>query len=242
MTRIALMALLAFILTTENDPRLTVHTIVREDIFAGYMVKDMVRLAKGETMLEQLDKERPDQRQHVRAWQGGAVTFRAVLAYEMGDRAEGDRLYSIAQSRLDEALKLGPNDGGVWAVIATVNGLFADRLPVEKRGAAWNTAYDSYRKLGAQQMATVDKLPSHFKGELLAGLVMSAQRTGHQEEFTISLDKMIELTENTPYSRTAQTWKENPETVAHSTLLCKSCHESGRLEARKTTLHKAPQR
>lgn len=143
------MALLAFILSTENDPRLTVHTIVREDIFAGYMVKDMVRLAKGEAMLEQLDKERPDQRQHVRAWQGGAVTFRAVLAYERGERAEGDRLYSIAESR---------------------------------------------------------------------------------------------FTENTPYSRTATTWKENPETVAHSTLLCKSCHESGRLEARKTTLPKAPQR
>ena len=241
MTRIALLALLTLIPTTENDPRLTVHTIVREDIFAGYMVKDMVRLAKGEAMLEQLDKERPDQRQHVRAWQGGAVTFRAVLAYERGDRAEGDRLYSIAQSRFDEAMKLGPNDGGVWAVIATVNGLFADRLPVAKRGAAWNTAYDAYRKLRPQQMATVDTLPSHFKGELLAGLVMSAQRTGHQEEFTRSLDKMIELTENTPYNRTARTWKENPETVAHSTLLCKSCHESGRLEARKTTLRKAPQ-
>jgi len=194
MTRIALLALLAFILTTENDPRLTVHTIVREDIFAGYMVKDMFRLAKGEAMLEQLDKERPDQRQHVRAWQGGAVTFRSVLAYESGDSA-----------------------------------------------AAWNRAYDFYRKLGAQQMATVEKLPSHFKGELLAGLVMSAQRTGHQEEFTVFLDKMIELTEDTPYNRTAKTWKENPETVAQSTLLCKSCHESGRLEARKTTLLKAPQ-
>ena len=91
-------------------------------------------------------------------------------------------------------------------------------------------------------MATVDKLPSHFKGELLAGRVMSAQRTGHQEEFTISLDKMIELTENTPYSRTAKSWKENPETVARSTLLCKNCHESGRLEARRKTLSSPPQR
>ena len=242
MTRIALLALLAFIPATENDPRLTVHTIVREDIFAGYMVKDMVRLARGEAMLEQLDKERPEQRQHVRAWQGGAATFRAVLAYERGDRAEGGRLYSAGQSRFDEALKLGPNDGGVWAVIATVNGLFADRLPVEARVAAWNTAYDFYRKLGAQQMATMDKLPSHFKGELLAGLVMSAQRTGHQEEFTVALDRMIELTENTPYSRTARTWKENPDTVAHSSLLCKNCHESGRLEARKKTLPNPPQR
>ena len=230
------MALLAFILSAENDPRLTVHTIVRENIFAGYMVKDMIRLAKGEAMLEQLDKERPDQRQHVRAWQGGAATFRAVLAYENGDRATGDRLYSIAQSRFDEALKLGPNDGGVWAVIATVNGLFADRLPVDKRGAAWSTAYDAYRRIAPQLMATVDTLPSHFKGELLAGLVMSAQRTGHREEFTMSLDKMIQVTENTPYSRSARTWKENPETVAHSTLLCKSCHEPGRLEARKAAL------
>jgi hypothetical protein len=51
---------------------------------------------------------------------------------------------------------------------------------------------------GHSRWPPVNTLPSHFKGELLAGLVMSAQRTGHQEEFTMSLDKMIELTENTP--------------------------------------------
>lgn len=242
MTRIALAAVLALLLPADTNPRLTVHTIVRENIFAGYMANDMVRLAQGEAMLDQLDTERSDQRQHVRAWQGGATTFRAVLAYERNDRAEGDRLYAIAQSRFDEALKLGPNDGGVWAVVATVNGLFADRLPVEKRGAAWNRAYAGYRKIGAQQIATVDALPSHLKGELLAGLVMSAQRTGHQEEFGTLLNKMIEVTENTSYGRTARTWKDNPGIAARSTLLCQSCHESGRLKALEATLLTAPQR
>lgn len=236
MKRLALPAVLALTLFAETDTRITVHTLVREDVFAGFLGNDMSRFAKGEAMLEQLDKERPSQRQLIRAWQGSTAFFRAVLAYEAGDAAEGDRLYAIAQSRYEEAATLGPKDGGVWAVVGATNALFADRLPAEKRTASWAMSYDIYQKLAAGQMAFVDKLPVHIRGELLAGVTMSAQRTGHQEEYVKSLDKMIEVMAGTPYASTAKAWKERPETVAKSSLMCKNCHDAGRLEARKASL------
>lgn len=236
MKRFALLAPLAFFLMAESDRRLTVHTLVREDIFAGFLVNDMTRFAQGEAALEQLDKERPNQRQHVRVWQGAAALYRSVLAYEAGNAAEGDKLYATAQSDYDEAVKLGPNDPGVWAVNGASRALFADRLPADKRSECWAKSYEFYQKMAAQQIAFADKLPVHIQGELLAGVAMSAQRTGHQADYEKSLDKMIELMANTPYGRTAQSWKDRPELVSKSTLLCKNCHDAGRLEPTKARL------
>ena len=44
------------------DTRLTVHTLVREDIFAGWRTNTLDRLSKAEQNIEILLKERPDQR------------------------------------------------------------------------------------------------------------------------------------------------------------------------------------
>jgi hypothetical protein len=236
MKRFALLAPLALFLMAESDPRLTVHTLVREDIFAGFLAHDMTRFERGEATLGQLDKERPDQRDLVRVWQGAAALYRSVLAYEAGNAPEGDRLYQMSESRYDEAVKLGPNNPGVWAVDGASRGLFADRLPADKRAAAWAKSYEFYQRMAAQQMAFADKMPAHIRGELLAGVAMSAQRTGHQEEYEKSLDKMIELMANTPYGRTAQTWKDRPELASKSSLMCKNCHDAGRLEPTKARL------
>lgn len=239
MKQLSLAALVAFValaLFAQSDARLTVHTLVREDIFAGFMANDMARFAKGEALLLQLEKERPADLGTIRAWQGDIAMFRAVLAYEAGKTAEGDKLYTLAAQLHDEAVKLAPADGGVWAVTGAGAALFADRLPAAQRAKAWARAYELYQKIAAQQMQFVAQLPPHLQGELLAGVVMSAQRTGHQEEFTAALDKMIQVTAKTPYGRSAIAWKERPEIVAKTSLMCKNCHDDGRLEARKTAL------
>jgi hypothetical protein len=80
--------------------------------------------------------------------------------------------------------------------------------------------------------ASVDKLPVHIRGELLAGLAQSAQRTGRADESEQFLDKMLELLKDTPYERAAQRWKDDPESAATSSIACKSCHSAGRLTAR----------
>jgi hypothetical protein len=234
--RLALPLVSAVALYAQIDPRIGVSPLVREDLFAGILANDMTRFARAEATLEQLDQERPDKRSTIRAWQGAAAFYRAILAYESGDAQAGSRFYAQAQTRLDEASKLGPNDLSSLSLGGFANALFADRLPADNRAASWAKAYDYYQKLSALQMPGLGKLPLHDKGELLAGLTMSAQRTGRQVEYVKFLDQMIEVMANTPYARTARTWKERPETAVKTSLLCKTCHEPGRLEARKAAL------
>ncbi|HET9532376.1 MAG TPA: hypothetical protein VFQ92_18610, partial [Blastocatellia bacterium] len=221
-----------------SDTRLTVHTLVREDIFAGFLVDDMDRFSRGEKSIEVLLEKRPSDKPDLLAWKAGATLYRAVRAHEENRKDEFQRNYRLALDLFSQARQLSPQGGGVAAVTGGSFAIFADRLPKEERAAAWSQAYDSYLVLWKQQSPIVDKLPLHIKGELLGGLAQSAQRTGRTEEMTRYLDKMLELLRDTPYEPVAKQWKKNPETAASTGITCLSCHEAGRLSARIAALNK----
>ena len=71
-----------------TDARLTVSTLVREDLFAGFLTGDMTALSRGEANLEKLYTARPNARGETRAWQAGAAMYRAVRAREAGNNAQ----------------------------------------------------------------------------------------------------------------------------------------------------------
>lgn len=220
------------------DTRLTVHSLVREDIFGGFMTNQMNRFEKGEQNIEILLKERPDQRANLLAWKAGATLYRAVVAHEAGKADDFARLFADARAGFAAAAALTSGNDGVMPITGGTLALFADRLPVEHRAAAWSQSYAAYSYLWKGQGAGVEGLPVHLKGELLAGLTQSAQRTGRTEEAARYLDKMLELLPNTPYEATARQWKADPSSAASSNLTCKNCHNSGRLAARVAALQK----
>ena len=215
-----------------TDSRLSVHTLLREDIFAGFLADDMDRFARGEKNIELLLEKRPSEKASLLAWKGGATLYRAVRAYEGKRNDEFQRYYQQALDFFSQARQLGPEDGGVVAVSGGSYALFADRLPQQYRSAAWSQAYDSYQALWKQQAPIVEKLPLHIKGELMGGLVQSAQRTGHTEEMTQYLDKLLAVLRDTPYESVAKKWKDNPKSAAGTSMTCLTCHEGGRLAAR----------
>jgi hypothetical protein len=212
-----------------NDVRLPVSTLVREDLFAGFMYRDMTRFARGEKNLATLLQTRPDSRPDILAWQGGSQVFKAVVAREAGNTAEYKRLHKQGFDTLAEAKKAGPAAPTVYAVTGGVMMLYADKLAPEDRAAAWDEGYKAYQFLWTAQGPIADKLPVHIRGELIAGVAQSAQRTGHGPEMTEALDRMLVLTQGTPYEATALAWKADPKSAAGSSLGCKSCHDMGRL-------------
>lgn len=220
-----------------SDTRLSIHTLVREDIFAGFLTDDMDRLARGEKNIQALLEKRPAAKAELLAWQGGATLYRAVRAHENKSGDEFQRNYKQALGIFSQAQQLGPGNGGVAAVVGGSYVLFADRLPKEHRAAAWSQAYDSYQLLWKQQGAAVDKLPVHLRGELLGGLAQSAERTGRTDELSQYLDKILASLSKTPYEPIARKWKENPKAAANSSITCMTCHDSGRLSARLTALN-----
>lgn len=221
-----------------SDTRLTVHTLLREDVFAGYMENDMTRLARAEQNLERLMKERPGERANLMAWKGGIALHRAVRAQETGKPDDFARDFKAARDAFAEAAKGTAGNDGVVATIAGSYALFSDRLPEEHRAAGWAQAYDAYSTLWKQQGEGIDKLPLHFKGELLAGMAQSAQRTGRSEEAARFLDTLLTTLPDTPYEKVARIWKNDPSWVPNTNLTCKNCHDRGRLSARLAALNK----
>ncbi len=218
-----------------HETRLTVHTILREDIFAAWLENDLQRLARAERNIQIVLKERPDQIADVLAWKAGADYYRAVLAHEAGRSDDFQRYFQQARDGFAQAGSLKrPNTVGVPAITGGTLAVLADRLPAEHRAAAWVDAYTAYSDLWRQQSATIDKLPSHLQGELLAGMAQTASRTGRVEEATRFADHMIASLPGTPYESAATAWKKNAST---SNLTCKSCHAPGRLQDRLTALN-----
>ncbi len=220
-----------------SDTRLTVHTLLREDLFAGFLTDDLERLARGEKNLETLLEKRPAAKSSLLAWKASIATYRAVRAHETKRDDEFQRKHREALDLFSQARELGSNDPGVAAITGGAYTIFADRLPKEYRGAAWSQAYDAYQELWKQQGAVVDKLPLHIRGELLGGLAVSAMRTGRDEEAMRHLDKILAVLANTPYEPVAKKWKENPKAAADTSITCMTCHEQGRLAARLNAIN-----
>jgi hypothetical protein len=221
-----------------SDTRLTVHTLVREDIFAGFMANDMVRFARGERNIEQLLKDRPGERGNLLAWRGSALLHRAALAHEAGNSGEFLKYLEAARAAFAEAKQQTSGNDGAAAIKGGSYAVFADRFPEPHRATAWADAYAEYTVLWQQQGSIIDKLPVHHRGEVLGGLVQSAQRTGRTEEMTQHLDRMITLLQGTPYEATAKEWKANPASAATTRVTCKACHNPGRLSPTLASLQK----
>jgi hypothetical protein len=224
--------------TLLSDTRLTVHTLLREDIFLGFMKNDAAGVTRAEANIEKLLQARPDQRANLLAWRSGAAMFRAVSAHEAGNAADFKRYFALAQQGFAEAAALAAGNDGVHAITGGTHAVYADRLPAEQRAAAWQKAWDNYSILWKQQGAGIADMPVHFKGEVLAGLTQSAQRTGHTAEAAEFLDKMLVHLANTPYEPMAKKWKEDPSSAATTNLTCKNCHNPGRLAAKVKALEK----
>jgi len=218
------------------DSRLSVDTLVREDIFAGVRDDDLDRLARGEKNIELLLAQRPADKPSLLTWKAGALLYRGVRAREAGRTEEFQEKYRQALDLLAQARKLGPNDLGVAAGTAGLYALMADRLPEELRGPAWAAAYDSYQALWKKQARAVEQLPLHLRGELLGGLAQSAQRTGRTKELAEYLDKILAVAPDSAYARVAKRWKEDPKAAADTSLTCLTCHAPGRLAARRAAL------
>ena len=214
------------------DPRLSVHTLVREDIFAGFLQNDLIRLARAEKNIELLLASRPADRASLIAWQGATALTRAVLAHEAKQTDQFRQHYARARERFAEAAGLAPDLVGVFAITGGSMASLADRLPPAERAAGWDQAYNAYQQLWRLQSTIVDKLPLHMKGEVLAGLAQSAQRTGRDAEVNAQIERILTGLPDTAYARRAQQWKDDPASRAQAKITCQSCHAPGSLVAR----------
>ncbi len=212
-----------------DDTRLSVHALVREDLFAGPLYGDMAKFARGKDSVEKLLAKRPEQRAPLIAWRGFAAMAEAVQALEKGRGADYARLHKAAVADLAQARALNPTDGGVNGIAAGTAMILADKLAPADRAPVWEIAYHANQAMWEAQKAGLERFPVHFRGEVMAGLVQSAQRTGRQAEADQHLERMLTMVKGTPYEATALQWKADPKVMAGTSLGCRGCHDPGRL-------------
>jgi len=225
--------------TSSFDPRLTVNTLVREDAFAGMMANDMERFERGAKNIDLLLSKRPEARADLLAWKGLIIMNRAVFAREKNQAAEYASNYREALATFAEAARLDPAGLGVNAIRGGTGAVLGERLAPEHRAENWAAYYEAYQVIWKAQSASLERLPVHIKGELLAGLAETAQRTGHAEESRHYVDEILRVLPGTPYEARARKWKDNPELATRTSLACQTCHEPGRLAARQASLAKS---
>lgn len=221
-----------------GDTRLSVNTLVREDIFAGFQQNDVARLARAEKNIEALLASRPQDRPTLLAWQGAAALTRAVHASEKDENQEFARQYRRATDLFGEAMRTGRGVVAPWAIVGGANASMADRLPATERKAAWEQGYGAYAELWQMQSGILEKMPLHHRGELLTGLAQTAQRSGRVVEAEGYLDRILASLADTPYAPLARTWKDDPKARAEGNLTCKTCHAPGTLSARMAEVAK----
>jgi hypothetical protein len=221
-----------------SDTRLAVQTLLREDIFAGFLQNDVTRLARAEKNADVLLANRPAERQEVLAWQGTMALTRAVMANEANQTDQFRTHYRRAQNLFANVMKAAPDDLSVVAITGGSQAMLADRLPAAEQKAAWELGYAAYQQLWKVQSQMIEELPLHHKGEVLSGLAQTAERTGRTKEAAAFVERILTLLPNTPYASRARQWKEDPSSRAKVKLTCQTCHTPGTLAARLAEVSK----
>jgi len=215
-----------------------VDWLVREDIFAGMLDNDRVRMEKGLETLNAVGRHYSEA--NVFAWRYATETVKAVWAHEAKDSVEFNRHYGLALTYLDQSRKSVTGETAAIPEIfeGAVMVVMADRLPEVLRKGAWERCYKAYAKLDELQGGFLDKMQMHMKGEVLAGLAASAFRTGREEELIKTLERMQVSLAKTPYALVAKKWADEPESRSKVKMACISCHEPNRLGSRVERSHK----
>jgi hypothetical protein len=227
-----------FALSLAAEQRMSLHWLVREDIFSGLLANDRARLEKGAKTLDAVASFYPPV--DVTAWRGSIELMRAVWAHEDGKTEDFRRHYAISMAYFDECRNLSNEktaiipeifEGGTYVVIA-------DRLPENLRRGAWERCYRAYKKLNALEASRVDRLPLHMKGEIISGLAVATQRTGRTDELPAALQAVETKLAGSVYANAAKKWTADPASASKVRMACLTCHEANTLGPKLEQLHK----
>jgi hypothetical protein len=233
---------LAAALTGAEDSKpekVTAHTWVREDVFAGWMAADKERLAAGERKIDQLLKANP-QDTSAMGWLHLAQVTRAAWAHEGRNAAEYGKQIAAAKATRENALATDPKNVGMLITVGATLVMAGPRMAEPDRPEMYTLGRELLTKVREAQAPVMDKLPLHHKGELFSLLAFAADRTGDKAGRDKLTSEMIAMLPGTPYETRAKRWEQMPVLDGYATIQCLTCHEPGRLKNRLAALNAAP--
>ena len=210
--------------------QISIHTWVREDIFAGLVARDTVAFERGVRKLDRFLLDNPNDANGL-AWKVEVYGYRMRADREAGDDAAYQRDRAEAQDYGTRALALRkPDEVGPWVIIGGMQ-IFNARYAATAGDSAalYTEGLDLLGKAQEAQRPIWDQLPAHMRGELWSEMAFAYDQLGEQEKRKQIATAMIAKLQGSPYEARGRRWLKL-EKLSYSETACISCHEPGRLQ------------
>jgi hypothetical protein len=210
--------------------KLTLHTWVREDIFAGWMAYDAARLELGARKVDRFLQDQPDNASAL-SWKYLELTYRMRDARKKNDQEAYRRHLAAANEIRKRVVAKEPNNPVPGIIIGGSLVFGALYMPEEDREWMYREGRTLLRKVPELQGPVFDKLPPHMRGELWSLIAFASDRLGDKPDRDHYVDEMLTKLAGSPYEARAKRWKNQPSLTNEVDNMCITCHEPGRLAA-----------
>jgi hypothetical protein len=220
---------LALAASLDKPEKLTIHTWVREDVFAGWIARDDASLARGAAKLERYLAANPGD-ENALAWRYMTEVYAMRKAQAAGDASAYDKAMATAAATRDAIWNGRSPKAGAHIIVGStlVGGAFwareADKQWMYRDGR------DLLSRVPALQKDFFDTLPPHMRGELWSSIAFASDRLGDRAERDRVIALMRDKLAGSVYEKRAERWIKLPSLTNEVDNMCISCHEPGRLK------------
>ncbi len=218
--------------------KLSIHTWVREDIFAGWMAKDAEGLARGEQKVDYFLASNPTHSSAL-AWKFATVYYHLREAHAKGNQTEYKKRIAEGKELREKAIAANPKDVAVYIIVGGMMVMGAYYAAPEDKEWMYRDGRDLLRKVQPMQGAAFDTLPAHMRGEMWSMLAYASDRLGDKEDRAATVNLMLTKLQGSPYEARAKRWQALPALSSEIDNMCISCHEPGRLKNVQSRLNAA---
>jgi hypothetical protein len=219
--------------------KLTIHTWVREDMFAGLIGRDAAAFDLGLRKLERFLGEHPGEANGL-AWKFETYSYYLRADREAGNQDAYTRHWTEAQEFKGQALanRVAADVGPLILVAFSqiFNAQYA--ATAADRESLFREGRELLRKIQEAQSPQWDKLPVHMRGELWSLIGFASDQIGDREERLRVATEMIDRLKGSVYEARGRRWL-NAKQLDASDAVCLSCHENGRLKVKLASLNHA---
>jgi hypothetical protein len=218
--------------------KLTIHTWIREDMFAGLIGRDAAAFDLGLRKLERFLAEHPGDANGL-AWKYETYSYYLRADREAGNQDAYTRHWTEAQEFKKQALAKSAADLGPLILVAfsqIFNAQYA--AAAADRESLFREGRELLWKIQEAQRAQWDKVPVHMRGELWSLIGFASDQIGDREERDRVANEMIDKLKGSVYEARGHRWL-NAKQLDASDAVCLSCHENGRLKVKLASLNPA---
>ena len=220
--------------------KISIHTWVREDFFAGFMAYDSEAFERGIRKLDIFLADHPNDANGL-GWKYESYFYRLRKDREANADSSYAHHWAEAQEYKNRALTLrAPADVGPLLLVGGSqiwNAQYA--ASATQRESLFREGRELLRQVQQIQSPVWESIPPHMRGELWSLEGFASDQIGEREERNRVANEMVTKLKGSLYEVRGRRWL-NATNLGKADAMCISCHEPGRLQPTLARLSAPP--